>query len=318
MNIVRGCGTNGICGIPPRRGNIIRPMLCLTREQILEYSEEYRVGFVEDSTNKSDDYMRNRIRHHIIPMLMEENKNAVSNAFNTSKAAREDNRFIEDCSEEYMEAAEIDEGCYFANAIKDIPKAIQSRVVMQIFKKNGVCFSKKHIDQFVNCINSDKTKYSISVPGYTIVNRNGIIQFEAEETNNFVSSTPIEIGQVVEFGDTGKTVTISKVENVSEVSRCRYNLMISANKVKGNLYILSRMDGDRIKMPGGTKSLVRVMRDFKIPENERNNYPVICDDNGVVAVAGIGINMNYKVDVGESAYLFKIDGVSLFEIEAKR
>ena len=70
MNMIRGCGTQGICGIPPIRGNIIRPLLCMTREQIVEYATENRLGHVEDSTNNCDDYLRNRIRHNFIPLLI--------------------------------------------------------------------------------------------------------------------------------------------------------------------------------------------------------------------------------------------------------
>ena len=69
FNLVRGSGLKGLCGIPPVRGRIIRPMLQITTEEVLRYLDEHRIRHVEDSTNSQDDYTRNKIRHRIVPEL---------------------------------------------------------------------------------------------------------------------------------------------------------------------------------------------------------------------------------------------------------
>jgi tRNA(Ile)-lysidine synthase len=69
MNMLRGTGLTGLCGIPPVRGIVIRPLLTVTRSGIEEYLRENNIPHVEDSTNRSDDYTRNRIRHRVIPAL---------------------------------------------------------------------------------------------------------------------------------------------------------------------------------------------------------------------------------------------------------
>lgn len=69
LNLARGAGLRGLCGIPPRRGRVIRPILGVTRAEIDAYLELKGVGHVEDSTNAGDDYARNRIRHHAVPAL---------------------------------------------------------------------------------------------------------------------------------------------------------------------------------------------------------------------------------------------------------
>ena len=73
INLSRGTGIRGLTGIPARSGRIIRPLLFAPRRSILEYADEHQISFREDSSNASDKYLRNRIRHHLIPMLEEEN-----------------------------------------------------------------------------------------------------------------------------------------------------------------------------------------------------------------------------------------------------
>ena len=68
MNLVRGAGTKGLCGIPPKRGNIVRPILTVTRKEIDSYMLLHGLPYVEDSTNAHDDCTRNLLRHHVMPV----------------------------------------------------------------------------------------------------------------------------------------------------------------------------------------------------------------------------------------------------------
>ena len=99
INMIHGTSTSGLSGIPPVRGNIIRPMLCLTRMEISEYAYINGLEHVEDSTNSSDDYLRNRIRHKIMPILKEENFNICKGMLYTSELVRDDNMYIMDINQ---------------------------------------------------------------------------------------------------------------------------------------------------------------------------------------------------------------------------
>ena len=90
MNLCRGAGTRGLAGIPPVRGRIVRPLLWTSREEIETYLDVHRIPHIEDSSNRSDDYTRNRIRHQIIPLLMEENPSFLSAIGRTAELLRED------------------------------------------------------------------------------------------------------------------------------------------------------------------------------------------------------------------------------------
>ena len=73
MHMVRGTGLKGLGGIAPVNGKLIRPMLDITREEVLDFLQEYNIPFVEDSSNRGDDFLRNRLRHHVMPLLKQEN-----------------------------------------------------------------------------------------------------------------------------------------------------------------------------------------------------------------------------------------------------
>ena len=79
MHLVRGTGLKGLGGIAPVRGRLIRPMLDITRNEVLAFLQEYNLSFVEDSSNGTDDFLRNRLRHNVFPLLEQENPRLAEN-----------------------------------------------------------------------------------------------------------------------------------------------------------------------------------------------------------------------------------------------
>ena len=102
FNLARGTAIDGLCGIPPKRDIYIRPLIFVTRDDVEKYCKQESVPFVTDSTNLSDDYTRNKIRHKIIPVLKEINQNAETSAVNTALNLREDASFIKLLAKEYI------------------------------------------------------------------------------------------------------------------------------------------------------------------------------------------------------------------------
>lgn len=94
MNLCRGSGTRGLAGIPPVRGKIVRPLLQTSRSEIEAYLMENCIAHVEDSTNSSDDYTRNRIRHRLLPLLTEENPAVLTAIGRTAELLREDDECL--------------------------------------------------------------------------------------------------------------------------------------------------------------------------------------------------------------------------------
>ncbi|MCM1150094.1 MAG: tRNA lysidine(34) synthetase TilS [Butyricicoccus sp.] len=102
MNLARGAGLRGLGGIPPRRGKIIRPLLQTTREEIIAYLAENGLGHVEDSTNAADAFARNRLRHHVLPVLRQQNEAAVLNIARAAELFRADEEYFREAARHFM------------------------------------------------------------------------------------------------------------------------------------------------------------------------------------------------------------------------
>lgn len=100
LNALRGCGTGGAKGIPPRRGIYIRPLLCLSRKEILDYLSREGIGYVTDSTNAENDYTRNKIRNIILPAIEESFPGGSRKLDTTARNIARDNRLLRSLVEE--------------------------------------------------------------------------------------------------------------------------------------------------------------------------------------------------------------------------
>ena len=99
MNLARGAGLKGLCGIPPVRDIYIRPLLCMSREEINAYLEKHCLEHVEDSTNAENIYTRNRLRHEVIPVLKGMNPAFAGSVMETSDLLRADEGLLETLSQ---------------------------------------------------------------------------------------------------------------------------------------------------------------------------------------------------------------------------
>ena len=102
FNLARGTSLKGLSGIPVKRGIYIRPLILCTRQNVEDYCKENEISFVTDSTNLSDDYSRNKIRHNVIPVLKEINCAAEESALRTSFGIAEDISYLESASQEIL------------------------------------------------------------------------------------------------------------------------------------------------------------------------------------------------------------------------
>ncbi len=103
MNVSRGAGLKGLCGIPPVRGMYVRPMLGVTRDEVEEYLAKRNIGHVEDETNSLDIYTRNRLRHEVMPVLKSINGEAAGNIFSMTELLRDDEDLLTSEAELFIE-----------------------------------------------------------------------------------------------------------------------------------------------------------------------------------------------------------------------
>ena len=270
MHLLRGTGLKGLGGIAPVNGNVIRPMLTVTREEVLVFLEEYAVSYVEDSSNGEDVFLRNRLRHYVMPLLKDENPKFSQNLSRTALRLRLD----EDCLQSATNATD-DITC-----LRNMHPAIRARTITAFLDKCGVREpGSLQIEAVESLIFSEKPSASVQFPGGVIVARNYNVLQMIERTKT-PENVPLACPGSTVFGKYRITAAPSK-----EPINTRYCFTISP---AGEMCVRSRQESDKMTFAYGRKSLKKLFIDQKIPATERPFVPVIADSLGVLGVCGFG------------------------------
>lgn len=267
MHLVRGTGLKGLGGISPRNGRIVRPMLSITRQEVEAFLAEYSLPHVEDSSNSGDSFLRNRLRHHVMPLLKAENPRLCENLSATALRLRQDEAALSDLSR-------LD-GPPDVAALRALPPALRARALEQFLKSSGVREPEAvHLRQAEALVFSDNPSARAHFPGGIAIRRNyGILERVPEaETFPGCAMTEREAETIINTAD---TFTVHPV---------------------GSVFIRSRRAGDTIRLPGGTKSVKKLFIDRKIPADKRPFIPIVCDEAGILGIPGIGVNLDRAAD----------------------
>lgn len=280
MHLVRGTGLKGLGGIAPVREKLIRPMLQATRAEVMEFLAEYHQPFVEDSSNETDAFLRNRLRHHVMPLLRQENPRLSENLSDMAMRLRLD-------EEALTPEADCSQGLD-AEALKGVHPAIRSRVIEGFLKYAGVKEpDAANIAQAERLIFSQKPSAKASFPGGVTVCRRyqKLVSISKEEALTTISAQCPGITDVPQLGlricceDAACIVNSESVFTVQPV---------------GQILLRGRVPGDTMTLSGGTKSIKKLFIDRKIPADSRDRIPVLADAEGVLGVYGIGVNLQRR------------------------
>ena len=272
MHLVRGTGLKGLGGISPIRGNLIRPMLSVTRQDVLAFLDEYSIPYVQDSSNETDQFLRNRIRHSVMPLLEQENPSLAENLSATALRLRQDEQALEALT---PVTADVEQ-------LREMEPAQRSRALTRILEQWGVREPEaEHIALMEQLVFSGKPSARAEFPQGVLVRRNyGTLEKggEVKAAQPVVLTCP----GVTEWS--GLRIFCEPArENVLQPNRFTV-------RCEGTVVARSRQPGDTMRLPGGTKSLKALFIDRKIPAPERQSVLVIADDQGVLGVQDIGPN----------------------------
>lgn len=283
LNLARGSGITGISGIPPVRDNIIRPLLAVTRAEIESFLKENGLSFVTDSTNLSDDYTRNKIRHSIVPLLAEINPSVVNSFINSSNTLREENSFIAD---ETLKALEKCRDGNTLSNINNLPELIRKRCIIKLLSDNNISYSHDLLERAMRLAD---TGGKINVAGdLFLVSDKCSLRLEkiSEKTAHSVVSAKLPLNSKVTL--LGKIVTAEVVDDFAPPADNVYYLALDG--LQGRLILRNRVFGDKIQLAGKNfTSSVKKLINEKIPPELRESLLFIQDDIGTVWAEMLGI-----------------------------
>lgn len=319
-NLCRGTGINGLAGIKGRSDRIIRPVMCLTRKEIEEYLRERQYSYVNDSTNFSDEYTRNKIRNVIIPYLTENiNDETVLHINNVSLELRSVAECLDrQCESLYKKAViERDNRAYIdILGMEGEDEYITSMVVRKAIGQVAgrlKDISRVHINDVMELMHKQTGKY-IMLP-YNIIARreyNKIVlgifddngkNYEGKNEEKVEVKLPGEYlfgGNIYDFQiiDVEKDkININSYEKSLKNNQKMYTKCFDYDKMSFNACLRYRHTGDYlvVNSAGNKKKLKSYFVDKKIVSAERDSIPLLCDGEHVVWIIGHRISEEYKV-----------------------
>ncbi|MCI2106458.1 MAG: tRNA lysidine(34) synthetase TilS [Intestinimonas sp.] len=308
LHLVRGTGLQGLGGIAPRRGGLIRPLLTTTRAEIEQYLVEHHIPHVEDSTNANQAYTRNRLRHQVLPVLRALNPRFVEDTAAAMARLRADN----DClnaraAQTVLPARETEAGLFFPAArIAREPDPVAARAARILLARagdgSGKC-SAAHLTALVALCRSGDPSASLSLPGGITARRSYDLLWLAREKLP-APFAPVSLctDGITEPAGTGWLILCHPaVCPPSSPKRDRFFLAGSA--MEHGVTVRPRQSGDVLRLPGRrTKTLKKLLVEEKVPRWVRDRLPVLAGASGVLAVAGIGPAEGALARPGEAAF----------------
>lgn len=320
MRMMRGTGLDGLTGIKSKRDNIIiRPILCLNRQEIEHYIKINSIKSCLDKTNLEREYSRNKVRLDVIPYIKENFNEDIIDALNRmSYLLNIDNDYIEiKVSEMFEKYVTYKNGDLIIS--KDIfceHKAIISRVIkksVMIVSNSVVNFEYKHISEVENLAKYQTGKkidlpngiYAENVYGDIVLKpKNNIVKIHSQ---NMVFRKEDIFEQEKEFCD--YFIKFEKIlnKNNKQISNNDLIKYFDYDKIREDIQIRNRLAGDKFRPLGmnGRKKLKDIFIDLKVPREEREYIPLICFDNEIAWIVGYKVSETYKV-TRQTKYILKI------------
>lgn len=312
FNMARGTGLAGITGIAPKKGNIIRPLLCLTRAEIEEFIKENGLDYVTDSTNSDTDYTRNFIRHNIItPIEKNINKNFIRHISNLSEIAEKYKLYVDSQADELIKVngkPQSDGALSFVKKdIDNLPDILLETIIMKLYQNlsgEGLDLGAERIEALCEAIRTgDSTAKTIELPKSIRVKiTGGRVDFYKEDETGLQTNEPaplyfmdekvrseLESGRTICFTYDRFEITLRLTPEFTKNSNSDYTKYFNYDKINSNVCFRKRMPGDAlvIDSAGSKKKLKKEFIDRKIPERLRDSCLIMAEGSNCLWAVGV-------------------------------
>lgn len=291
INLSRGTGLDGLTGIPAQNEKIIRPLLSFSRQQIEEYAASNKIEWREDSSNASDKYLRNKIRHHLVPLLKELNPTFMSSFEKTQSFLSEAQELVDDAAIMVYQQVAREEGedIYF-----DLVRLLQlpnySSYLYQWLKEFGFTAW----DDIYELVTNQPGKQVFAPEFRLIKDRDYLIlsplKMESNQHEYLIESNQLKVNFPL-------NLLFSDVDVIGASSNS--TIFVDREKLKFPLTLRHWIVGDVFQpfgMEGKSKKVSKLFKDEKLSLIDKENTWLLCSENQVVWVVGIRQDERFKID----------------------
>lgn len=310
FNMLRGGGLRAMRGIPPVRGNILRPLIYASKADILAAVRYEGYEYATDSTNSDTEYTRNFIRSEIMPLMRRINPDAEGAVMRMCKNVTTDASFIDAECEKFIENNAITAHAH-RDALRGLHSAMLYRVLTHMYQcatmKSDNSLERKHVDAIREALLGNSVNFTIDVPeaifrcerkscGFYIRKNNDTLLNDKENPTYDVS---LHMGRNI-IEATGAEIYLFDrpsnefAENAKNVYKLFIQAVLSFDTMNLALGARNRRPGDSYRTGNMTHMVKKLLNDKKIPLNQRKILPIIYDSNGIAWIPSLGVRDDLK------------------------
>ncbi len=296
MNLIRGCGLNGLTGIPERRGDIVRPMLNVTRREIGDYLKEHGVPHVEDDSNADPAFTRNRVRLRLLPLLEELNPRAAEHICAAARLREDEAELSRQAERISGQGLDIPEGLAVnVEPLREAPRPIALRACGQLLDKAGLSGESVHREGMLALALGDDPSAQIDVPGGSVRRQYELLALSPLGERLPPEPMALEAGES-RWGSWRISCTPAVCPAKAYASPEEFYLKPGAYTLR------PRREGDVItlgKRP--SKTVKKLMIEGRVPACRRELVPVVDGGGRAAALGGFGPDLDFLAEPGYPA-----------------
>ena len=306
LHLLRGSGLRGLCGIPPKRGRIIRPLLSIPRQEILSYLQAEGLPWTEDSSNATDNYLRNRLRHAVLPQLYEEQPQLHRQLERMTGLLRQEDAYLEEQAALLLQ--KTDTGWAVAPLVQ-APSVLRRRALRQLLRQFlpqdvNLC----HIEALEALLQSEHPSGNRSLP-HDLQARRSYDNLEIlHSASSEFEETLLQIPGETNIPSLGWKIFCKIEKNFQNFANTPFHFAVKCDMIEPyKIFARPRRTGDvLLRADGHHRNVKKQMIDRKIPRWERDRLPVLCRGEQVMAVVGLGVSADWAPTEGQSALIIHI------------
>lgn len=298
FHLARGSGLDGLCGIPPVREGIVRPLIACTREEIEAFLASRGQEFVTDSTNLQPAYTRNRIRQEVVPVLRALNPQAAETVSALTARLRTDRDYLEEQAQALLSQAAQDGG-WRAELLADAHPALRTRALRIACQQSGMPardFTARHVAALEALLRNPNPSAQIDLPaGFAARREYDLLRVGKKQKPADFEQIPVRIPFDGRLGAGASRVTVRPVQKNQVFYNSFNTFYVGCDTIDIPTFVLrTRRTGDRLRLNqrGGSRPLKKILIDKKIPAPQRGILAVLADQNGVIAVQSVGTDIS--------------------------
>ncbi|MBQ4129205.1 MAG: tRNA lysidine(34) synthetase TilS [Ruminococcus sp.] len=301
-NIARGTSLNGLCGIKPVRDYIIRPLIYSSREDVEKYCLDNALDFVTDSTNLTDDYTRNNIRHNAVPVLKGINPDLCDALSRMCKGVYEVKEFVDNYSLKALKEAQVEHG-YSCEKLLKLSSAVLNNALYILLSEHCEDVTNCHIELVRDALKSGGCVDLKN--GKRAVCKQGVLRI-----TDCAEKSKTDIFEQIPFKNWDKAEYISK-EELKNINKKLLINCIDCDIITDDTVVRTKKAGDTFTFSDRavTKSLKKLFNELKIPAEKRSSVLLVANGSTVLWLQGVGVSKHGMVKNDHSG-AYKIMGVN--------